>query len=123
MDKSETKYQARVIQNISEVSTVQETIDVKIDNIKDKNIKIENVDLKTQSINNLFSSDISKKKICLKICKILCILICLISLLFILTLPFMIYPPHCHTPPKERLNPIVDNISYMTNNTKEFDNN
>ena len=90
MDKSETKYQARVIQNISEVSTVQETIDVKIDNIKDKNIKIENVDLKTQSINNLFSSDISKKKICLKICKILCILICLISLLCILTLPFMI---------------------------------
>ena len=36
MDNYETKYQDGTIPNISEVSTIQETIDAKIDNIKKK---------------------------------------------------------------------------------------
>ena len=63
MDNYETKYQAKTISNISEVSTVQETIDIKIDNIKEKNIKIESINLNTQPINNLPSPGISKKNL------------------------------------------------------------
>ena len=121
MDKSGTKYQARAIQNISEVSNVQETIDVKIDNIKEKNIKIESINLKTQSINNLISSGIPKKN-CSKICKILFILICLISLLCIITSFIIILYSPCAIP-NERSNLSIRPISYVTNNTKEFDNN
>ena len=121
MDNYETKYQDGTIPNISEVSTIQETIDVKIDNIKEKNIKIESINLKTQSINNLISSGIPKKN-CSKICKILFILICLISLLCIITSFIIILYSPCAIP-NERSNLSVRPISYVTNNTKEFDNN
>ena len=121
MDNYETKYQDGTIPNISEVSTIQETIDAKIDNIKEKNIKIESINSKTQPTNNPISSGIPKKN-CSKICKILCILIGLISLLSILTLLYIISPPHCRIPNK-RSKPSVRPNSYVTNNTKEFDNN
>ena len=121
MDNYGTKYQAETIPNISEVSTIQETIDVKIYNIKEKNIEKETIKSKTQSINNLLPSGISKTYYS-KICKILCIIICLISLLFILTYFILILDCRC-IKPKERLQPSVDTISYMRNNTKEFDNN
>ena len=120
MDNYETKYQDGTIPNISEVSTIQETINEKIDNIKEKNIKIESINLKTQSINNLISSGIPKKN-CSKICKILCILICLIfSLLF--TCFIIILNSPCRIPNK-RSKPSVRPNSNVTNNTKEFDNN
>ncbi len=61
MDNYETKYQAKTISNISEVSTVQETIDIKIDNIKEKNIKIESINLNTQPINNFLRRVFQKK--------------------------------------------------------------
>ena len=122
MDNYETKCHAKTISNISEVSTVQETIDIKIDNIKEKNIKIESINLNTQPINNLPSPGISKK-IWSKICKVLCIIICLVSLLFILTFFYMIFACTCCIPPNERIKPPVYEIYNMTNNTKEFDNN
>ena len=121
MDNYVTKHQGETIPNISAVSTIQETIDIKIYNIKEKNIEKESIILKTQSINNLFPSGISKTYHS-KICKIFCIIICLISLLFILTYFILISNCRC-IKPKERLKPSVDTISYMTNNTKEFDNN
>ena len=116
----EIKYQDGTIPNISEVSTIQETIDVKIDNIKEKNIKIESINLKTQSINNLISSGIPKKN-CSKLCKILCFIICLISLLCIITSFIIILYSPCRIQ-NERPKLSVRN-SYVTNNTKEFDNN
>ena len=121
MDNYETKYQDGTIPNISEVSTIQETIDAKIDNIKEKNIKIESINSKTQPTNNPISSGTPKKN-CSKICKILFILICLIfSLLFILTYFIVILYSPCAIPNK-RSKLSVPN-SYVTNNTKEFDNN
>ena len=122
MDNYVTKYQAETIPNISEVSTIQETIDVKIYNIKEKNIEKESIKSKTQSINNLLPSGISKTYYS-KICKKLCIIICLIFLFsFILTYFILKLNSRCIIP-KERLKPSVVPNSYMTNNTKEFDNN
>ena len=120
MDNYVTKYQAETIPNISEVSTIQETIDVKIYNIKEKNIEKETIKSKTQSINNLLPSGISKTYYSKK-CKILCIIICLIFL-FILTYFILMLNSPCIIP-KERLKPSAVPNSYMTNNTKEFDNN
>ena len=120
MDNYVTKYQAETIPNISEVSTIQETIDVKIYNIKEKNIEKESIKSKTQSINNLLPSGISKTYYSKK-CKILCIIICLIFL-FILTYFILMLNSPCIIP-KENLKTSVVPNSYMTNNTKEFDNN
>ena len=120
MDNYVTKYQAETIPNISEVSTIQETIDVKIYNIKEKNIEKETIKSKTQSINNLLPSGISKTYYSKK-CKILCIIICLIFL-FILTYFILMLNSPCIIP-KENLKTSVVPNSYMTNNTKEFDNN
>ena len=120
MDNYETKYQDGTIPNISEVSTIQETIDAKIDNIKKKNMKIESINSKTQPTNNPISSGIPKKN-CSKICKILCILICLIfSLLF--TCFIIILNSPCRIPNKRSKRSVRPN-SYVTYNTKEFDNN
>ena len=122
MDNYETKYQDGTIPNISEVSTIQETIDGKIDNIKEKNIKIESINLKTQSINNLISSGIPKKN-CSKLCKILCFIICLISLLCIITSFIIILYFPCPIPNERSKFSVSLENSYVTNNTKEFDNN
>ena len=119
MDNYETKYQDGTIPNISEVSTIQETIDGKIDNIKEKNVKMESVNLKTRAINNLISSGVPKKN-CSKICKMLSVLMCLIFSLLFACFVVIINTP-CRIPNKRSR--LVRPNSYVTNNTKEFDNN
>ena len=66
MDENKVKRSSQTSPNISQISTIstiQTTVDVKIFNIKEINTKTSSINQSTQSINNSFSPNISKKKL------------------------------------------------------------
>ena len=122
MDENKTKRSSETSPNISEISTIQTTLDLKINNIKEKNTKTLYINQSTQPINNIFSPNISKKNCCKK-CKLLWIIICLISVLFILSFFVQIFGNRCYVPCREDKKVQIYEISNMTTNHQDIDSN